>query len=95
MAETQSKKIYPIQRGKLIQSKEGDILLLNRQGKAFNTNEFILEIWKLWDGNLRLESICSTIESNFSDKTSETSGQNAYQKLIKMNHHQLIEMPLL
>ena len=47
MAETQSKKIYPIQRGKLIQSKEGDILLLNRQGKAFNTNEFILEIWKL------------------------------------------------
>lgn len=52
----------PQKKGKLAQDDEGNTVLVNSKGEAFEADPVIIEIWNSFDGDLTVEQLAEDVE---------------------------------
>lgn len=77
----------PKRKGKLAKDEDGKSVLVNDEGKTFETDKTVIAIWKSLDGNLTVEEMADDISEESGESEEAISGAitDIIDKLEKVN----------
>lgn len=64
----------PKRKGKLARNEDGKAVLVNDDGKTFETDEIVIAIWNSLDGDLTVEEMAEDISEESGESEEDISG---------------------
>ncbi len=86
--ETEIKNLHPNKKGKLAKDQDDKLVLVNDDGKVYSTNEAILVVWQLCNGDKSVSDLSTTLKNK---QTSENFEKGFISLIQKLHNAQLIE----